>query len=115
MISVQLVVKQNLVLSKIFKTKSSGVQTNDLCQETYCLRLVQVASFVKRVLCRPRIKYPYSHHRRDLIFRPKHLKKYMESKLEYQRGGECIEKIPFMGEVQIFYVTAHNLPAIRFW
>ena len=37
--------------------------------------------------------------------RPKNLKKCMKLTRNFQRGGEVLEKIPFVGEVWIFYGT----------
>ena len=39
--------------------------------------------------------------------RPKNLKKCMKLNWNFQRGGEVLEKIPFVGEVWIFSGTTH--------
>jgi len=53
-------------------------------------------------------------HRRDWNFlgvggslRPKNLKKCMEFKWNFQRGGEVLRKIPSVGEVWIFSGSTH--------
>ena len=37
--------------------------------------------------------------------RPNNFKKCMKPNWNFQRGGEVLEKIPFMGEVWIFFGT----------